>query len=78
MVLDPNPETQVTKADVEAHPYIEFGEGERKNGPGTVSMLAGVGLVDSWLDDVATTDDWQGYVFESDDGHDPHISEDTL
>lgn len=58
-------------------PYIEFDE-ERKNGPGTVSMLYGEVVVETRIAEVADQTPWSGHLFPSDvDGVD-HIHVDTL
>jgi integrase len=46
-------------------PYIDFPEGSRKNGPGTVSILVGRDVLDARIDALASDDDWTGYLFPS-------------
>lgn len=60
------------------YPYLDFRDGDRKNGPGTVAMLAGDGVLDRRLDAVADREGWSGYVFPSDVVADGHVHVDTL
>lgn len=78
LVINPGAKTDVSETTDDDHPYIEFGEGERKNGPGTVSMLSGQDLLTRRLDDLATDEAWNGYLFPSSQSKDGHISADTL
>lgn len=73
LVLDP-PEDG---ADV--GPYIEFGE-ERKNGPGTVAILAGIGDLTAHIDAVSDDigDEWTGYLFPSSQSAAGHRSTSTI
>jgi len=57
-------------------PYIEFGEGERKNGPGTVALLVGIDDLDARIDQLAD-DDWTGYLFPSERAASGHIATET-
>lgn len=60
------------------HPYITFGDGERKNGPGSVSMLAGADLLNDRLIELGEREGWNGYVFPSTEARDGHITTATL
>jgi len=60
------------------YPYLDFRDGDRKNGPGTVAMLAGDRVLDRRLDDVAEREGWTGYVFPSEAAADGHVHVDTL
>ena len=50
--------------DDDSHPYIEFGDGERKNGPGTVALLAGLETTEARIEALSHPD-WNGYLFPS-------------
>jgi len=60
-------------------PYIDFGEDERKNGPGTVALLVGVEELETRVDDLHEThgDDWNGYLLPSPSSKSGHISTET-
>lgn len=46
-------------------PYIVFGE-ERKSGPGLTSIMAGVEIIESWIEYLESCDDWDGkWLFPS-------------
>ncbi|WP_049934082.1 tyrosine-type recombinase/integrase [Halarchaeum acidiphilum] len=60
------------------YPYLDFRDGDRKNGPGTVAMLAGADALDARLDAVAERDGWTGYVFPSESAASGHVHVDTL
>jgi len=60
------------------YPYLDFRDGDRKNGPGTVSMLAGAAVLDARLDRVAADGGWAGHVFPSDTAASGHVHVDTL
>ncbi|WP_058997724.1 tyrosine-type recombinase/integrase [Haloarcula sp. CBA1127] len=64
--------------DEEGGPHIEFEEGERKNGPGSVSLLTGLDAVDERLDDLANRDGWNGFLFPSSRSRSGHISTSTI
>ena len=57
-------------------PYIEFG-GDRKNGPGTVTMLYGVSALNRHIDS-HDGDDWNGYIFPSHLSQSGHITTKTV
>ncbi|WP_254546681.1 tyrosine-type recombinase/integrase [Halomarina pelagica] len=66
LVLDPS----------EGRPYIAFGDGERKNGPGTVALLVGVGELRRR---VASLDEGaRGYLFPSATAAGGHVVTDTV
>lgn len=58
-------------------PYIEFGEGERKNGPGTVALLAGLDTLRARVDALGENDDWTGYLLPSKSSESGHWSTET-
>jgi integrase len=60
------------------HPYLEFGEGERKNGPGTVALLVGIDALTVRIDALTDDPDWTGYLFPSPGATSDHIVTDTL
>jgi site-specific recombinase XerD len=64
--------------DPSDNPYIEFGDGERKNGPGTVSMLAGLDVLRERIDALADSDDWSGYLLPSKSAAAGHITAETV
>ena len=57
-------------------PYIHFDN--RKNGPGEVSVLFGLGILDERIVEIAEDEGWTGYLFPSSLGDDPHITRDTV
>ena len=57
-------------------PFITFEN--RKNGPGEVSLLFGMGVLDSRIDELAEDDTWTGYLFPSSQGKTPHVTRDTI
>ncbi|MFC7079179.1 tyrosine-type recombinase/integrase [Halorussus caseinilyticus] len=59
-------------------PYIEFGEGERKNGPGTVTMLAGLDVLRERLDTLTDREGWNGYLFPSSSAAAGHLTTETV
>lgn len=63
--------------DDDSHPYIDFADGDRKNGPGTVAMLTGV---ESAKRRIATLSDpdWSGYLLPSPVGGHDHLSSETV
>jgi len=59
-----------------ADPYIEFGD-ERKNGPGSVSMLTGTDVLEDQIERVSSQDTWNGYLLPSPSSDSGHISSET-
>ena len=57
-------------------PFIAFEN--RKNGPGEVSLLFGLAVLDARIDELATDDSWTGYLFPSEQGKTPHVTRDTI
>ncbi|EJN56873.1 tyrosine-type recombinase/integrase [Halogranum rubrum] len=57
-------------------PYIAFEN--RKNGPGEVSVLFGLDVLDAQIDELAGDEAWTGYVFPSPQGETPHVTRDTI
>ncbi|SFL68567.1 hypothetical protein SAMN04487950_4602 [Halogranum rubrum] len=57
-------------------PYIAFEN--RKNGPGEVSVLFGLDILDARIDELAKDETWTGYVFPSPQGETPHVTRDTI
>ena len=57
-------------------PYIAFES--RKNGPGEVSLLFGLDVLDDRIDDLADDAAWTGYLFPSSQGKTPHVTRDTI
>lgn len=57
-------------------PHIAF-DHDRKNGPGTVALLYGLGEVKERLVELNDRDSWTGYLFPSPDGGD-HVHPDTV
>lgn len=57
-------------------PYIAFES--RKNGPGEVSVLFGLDILDSRIDELEDDETWTGYVFPSPQGESPHVTRDTI
>ncbi|MFC7198768.1 hypothetical protein [Halospeciosus flavus] len=66
-VLDP---------DEDDVPYVAFDE--RKNGPGTVSLLYGVADLEDRLDEFGGAAEWNGYLFPSSESETGHIARQTL
>lgn len=60
-------------------PYLEFREGERKNGPGTVAILTGR---DTTIEHVTALEDeengWNGYLFPSSSSRTGHVVAGTV
>jgi len=57
--------------------YVTFDE--RKNGPGEVSVLYGLDVVDDRIDELlAEREDWSGYLFPSRQGEDPHVTRERV
>ncbi len=59
-------------------PYIQFADGERKNGPGTVALLVGVNVLETRLETLSDRSDWDGYLFPSTTAASGHIVTDTI
>ncbi|ELY58315.1 tyrosine-type recombinase/integrase [Natronolimnohabitans innermongolicus] len=57
-------------------PFITFEN--RKNGPGEVSLLYGMDVLDSRIDELAEDDTWTGYLFPSSQGETPYVTRDTI
>ena len=57
-------------------PYIAFER--RKNGPGEVSVLFGLEVLDARIDELADDETWTGYLFPSPRGETPHVTRDTI
>jgi len=57
-------------------PFIAFES--RKNGPGEVSLLFGLDILDSRIDELADYESWTGYLFPSSQGEAPHVTRDTI
>lgn len=67
-VLDPADDT---------YPYLEFDEA-RKNGPGTVTLLTGTGVLTDRLASLSDEPDWTGYLFPSTASQTGHLSASTI
>jgi len=57
-------------------PHIAFES--RKNGPGEVSVLFGLDILDSRIDGLGENETWDGYLFPSSQGETPHVTRDTI
>ncbi len=57
-------------------PFITFES--RKNGPGEVSLLYGMDVFDSRIDELADDETWTGYLFPSSQGETPYVTRDTI
>ncbi|THE63128.1 site-specific integrase [Salinadaptatus halalkaliphilus] len=57
-------------------PFITFES--RKNGPGQVSLLYGMDVLDSRIDELAEDDTWTRYLFPSSQGEMPYVTRDTI
>jgi site-specific recombinase XerD len=57
-------------------PHIAFES--RKNGPGEVSVLFGLDILDSRIDGLGEDETWDGYLFPSSQGETPHVTRDTI
>lgn len=62
----------------DAVPYLKFEEGDRKNGPGTVSLLVGASLAAARIRPVAAGDDRSDYLFPSTASATGHVTTDTI
>ncbi|MGB9933886.1 tyrosine-type recombinase/integrase [Haloarcula amylolytica] len=63
--------------DENSHPYIEFGDGERKNGPGTVALLAGLETVERRIETLSDPE-WNGYLLPSPSAATDHLTAETV
>ncbi|MHC3381153.1 tyrosine-type recombinase/integrase [Haloarcula sp. H-GB5] len=63
--------------DDDSHPYIEFGDGERKNGPGTVALLAGLETVKRRIETLDGPE-WSGYLLPSPSAATGHLTAETI
>jgi integrase len=59
-------------------PHLSFDEGERKNGPGEVTLLYGVDLVADRLDALADRREWDGHLFPSRSSSTGHVATNTI
>nr|WP_152419042.1 tyrosine-type recombinase/integrase [Haloferax alexandrinus] len=59
-------------------PHLSFGDGERKNGPGEVTLLYGVDVVANRIDVLSDRDTWNGYLFPSRLSSTGHMSVSTV
>ena len=50
----------------------------RKNGPSEVSLLFGMDVLDSRINELAEDDTWTGYLFPSSQGETPYVTRDTI
>lgn len=67
---------QIVRLDDDSDvPFIYFEN--RKNGPGEVSILFGIGVLDEQIDAVSG-DEWSGYLFPSSQSDSGHISRTTV
>lgn len=57
-------------------PFIMFEN--RKNGPGEVSLLFGLGVLDRRIDELVDDEAWSGYMFPSSQGETQHMTRDTI
>ena len=57
-------------------PYLTFEN--RKNGPGEVSLLYGMDVLDARIDELAVAETWTGYLFPSSQGKTPYVTRDTV
>ncbi|WP_245748701.1 MULTISPECIES: tyrosine-type recombinase/integrase [Halolamina] len=57
-------------------PYIEFSDGERKNGPGSVALLFGLDTLSKRID--SFDDEWNGHLFPSNAAKSGHIATSTV
>ena len=69
---------QVELEPADGYPYLRFEEGERKNGPGTVSLLVGADALAERLATLADGSEWNGYLFPSSRSASGHIVTDTV
>ncbi|WP_416841478.1 site-specific integrase [Haloferax sp. DFSO52] len=59
-------------------PHLSFGDGERKNGPGEVTLLYGVDIVADRIDRLADRTTWNRYLFPSRSSSTGHVSVSTV
>ena len=59
-------------------PHLSFGDGERKNGPGEVTLMYGVDLLSDRVDTLADRQKWDGHLFPSRSSSTGHISVSTV
>jgi site-specific recombinase XerD len=57
-------------------PFITFEN--RKNGPGEVSLLYGMDVLDARINGLAEEEEWTGYLFPSPQGETPYVTRDTI
>ena len=57
-------------------PYLQFEE--RKNGPGTVSLLFGVDALERRIDELAAEAEWNGHLFPSSRSRSGHLVTETI
>ena len=60
----------------DADPHIAWEN--RKNGPGEVSLLYGREVVEDRIDQLASRDQWNGYLFPSKVSRSGHLTDDTI
>ncbi len=58
--------------------HLSFGDGERKNGPGEVTLLYGVNVVAERIDALSDRETWNGYLFPSRSSSTGHVSVSTI
>ncbi|UPV77163.1 site-specific integrase (plasmid) [Halorussus limi] len=59
-------------------PYIQFEDGERKNGPGTVTMLTGLDVLRERISALTEREDWNGHLLPSTSAAEGHITTETV
>jgi len=59
-------------------PKIEFGESERKNGIGSVSLLFGLNHLAHYLEELNKDPDWNGFLFPSEEEDREHLCARTM
>jgi integrase len=59
-------------------PHIAFTDSQRKNGPGEVSLIFGLGVLAELLDKRSNRSQWNGYLFPSDNDQRSFLSEDQM
>jgi integrase len=69
---------QVELSPADGYPYLEFAAGERKNGPGTVSVLVGADELADRLATLSNDPGWNGHLFPSSRSASGHIVTDTV
>ncbi|ELK55780.1 XerC/D-like integrase [Haloferax sp. BAB-2207] len=58
--------------------HLSFSDGERKNGPGEVTLLYGVDVVADRIDTLTDRETWNGYLFPSRSSSTGHVSVSTI